>query len=75
MTLYSQRTKKTPIIFALSDSVLEQHHIEVDSILIKAHRDDSNRVYWPLPDCMRTYDKQHAQEAAELMATLVEDVS
>lgn len=65
---YTITGPKAALITVLSDDLLEEHHIEIGTLLIKAFRDENNLVYWPLPDCRRTYDKNMALDFAYQMS-------
>ena len=65
---YTITGPKAALITVLCDEDLEPHHIEIGRMLIKAFRDENNLVYWPLPDCRRTYDKNMALDFAHRLS-------
>ncbi|MBB1489477.1 hypothetical protein [Oceanospirillum sediminis] len=65
---YTITGPKAALITVLCDEDLEPHHIEIGCMLVKAFRDENNLVYWPLPDCRRTYDKNMALDFAHKLS-------
>lgn len=59
------RSRNKPRHYASSEQQLEQYHIEVGQVMIRAKRDDDNHVYWVLPGCKTTYQKATAVDAAK----------
>ncbi len=73
-TLPSKRSdvvKGDGCYYAYTAKQLESHHIYIGMFEIQAHKDQNNRVFWPLPGGQITTSKRTARECAVKASKLI----